>query len=312
MDRKFFKTTNLLVCCCTALALSYAGTAAAESYGRPAQEGKNKFSISTTPIYQFEAPLNNGNVSVYRQNTSVRWSREISADTEIGLNLGYDYADYNFSGNTTLAGGVKPWGTIHTFSLGNSYSINLSQEWKLLVTPSVSISREDGADWDNAFSYGGYAAAIYNISQDLSIGLGGGIYSNLGEVNYFPGVAVRWRITDRLLLANPFRPGLTGPAGLELSYRLDDGWDVGSGAAYRNNRFRLKDNSFTQNGIGQVTSIPAWVRLSKSLGKQFSLDMYSGAVFGGAMRIEDSNGSTLSSDHHKPAPFIALTVSGRF
>ncbi len=312
MNNAFLKPSRLLVCCCTALALFCARPATAESDIRPAQHYKPNISISTTPVYQFETPLNNGNVSVYRQHTNVRWSTEISPITEMGLNLSYDYANYSFSGKTTLAGGIKPWGTIHTINLGNSYKFNLSPGWNLMATPSVSISREEDADWDNALSYGGYAALIRNISPKLSLGFGAGVYNNLGKVSFFPGLAVRWRITDRLLLANPFRPGLTGPAGLELSYRLDGGWDVGSGMAYRNNRFRLKDNSYTQDGIGNVTSIPAWVRLSHNLGNNFNFDLYSGVILGGVMRIDDNDGNKLSSDHHKPAPFVALSISAKF
>ncbi len=312
MKRTLIKTSYLLVCCCTTLALFCAKPATAESDSRPAQTYKPNISISTTPVYQFETPLQNGNVSVYRQHTNVRWSTAISANTEMGLNLSYDYADYNFSGQTNLAGGIKPWGTIHTFNLGNSYSVSLSPEWKLMATPSVSISREEDADWDNAFSYGGYAALVRSISPNLSLGFGAGAYSNLGKVSFFPGLAIRWRITDRLLLANPFRPGLTGPAGLELSYRLDGGWDVGSGMAYRNNRFRLKDNSYTQDGIGSVTSIPTWVRLSHGMGDNFNFDLYSGVMFGGVMRVDDKDGNKLSSDHHQPAPFVALSISAKF
>jgi len=311
MVRTFLKTSHLLACC-SALVLFCAQPATAESDSKPAQAYKPSISISTTPIYQFETPLHNGNVSVYRQHTNVRWSTEISANTEMGLNLSYDYADYRFTGKTTLAGGIKPWGTTHTLNLGNSYKFNLSPEWSLMATPSVSISREENAGWGNAVSYGGYAALIRNISPDLSLGIGGGIYNNLGRVSFFPGLAIRWRITDRLLLTNPLRPGLTGPAGLELSYRLDGGWDVGSGIAYRHNCFRLKNNSFTQDGIGDVTSLPAWVRVSHSLGDNFNFDLYSGVMFGGMMRIDDKDGYRLSSDRHQPAPFMALTVSARF
>lgn len=311
MKRALLKTSQLFFCC-SALALFCSLPANAESDSKPAQVYKPGITISTTPIYQFETQLHNGNVAVYRQHTNVRWSTEISANTEIGLNLGYDYADYRFSGRTTLAGGIKPWGTIHALNLANSYKFNLSPEWSLIATPSVSISREENAGWGNALSYGGYAAMIRNIGPDLSLGFGAGVYNNLDRVSFFPGLAIRWKITDRLLLANPFRPGLTGPAGLEFSYRLDGGWDVGSGIAYRHNRFRLNNNSFTQDGIGDVTSLPAWVRLSRSLGGNFNFDLYSGVVLGGMMRVDDKNGYRLTSDRHQPAPFVALTISAKF
>lgn len=229
-----------------------------------------------------------------------------------GLNLTYDFADYHFSGPTALAGGLKPWGKIHTLNLGSNIRYELTPEWRLIVAPSVSISREDNAGWNNAIGYGGYASLIRDFSPNLSLGLGAGVFNNLGRVSFFPGLVIVWRITDQLLLSNPFRPGPTGPAGLELSYRLGDGWDVGTGVAYRRNRFRLNNSSFTSEGVGDVTSLPAWVRLSRNLGSNFNLDFYSGMVFGGMMSIDDNNGSRLSSDHHQPAPFLTLTISASF
>jgi len=251
-------------------------------------------------------------VSLFRQHTNFRISGSISRETEVGLNLSHDFADYRFSGNTTLAGGIKPWGTIHTLNLGGSLQHELAPKWKILFTPSISASREDNARWDNAISYGGYAALTHDLTPVLNLGIGAGAFYNLNKTSFIVGLAIKWRITERLMLANPFRPGVTGPAGLELSYRLGGGWDIGSGMAYRHNRFRLNSSSYTQNGIGDVTSLPAWLRLSHNLGKNFNLDLYSGVILGGKLQIDDSSGSRLSSDHHQPAPFMAMTISARF
>jgi hypothetical protein len=64
--------------------------------------------------------------------------------------------------------------------------------------------------------------------------------------------------------------------------------------------FRLNNSSFTNEGVGDVTSLPTWVRLSRNPGSNYNLDFYSGMVFGGMMSIDDTNGSRLSSDHHQP------------
>lgn len=308
----FYNALGIFILCCTFVILCVTNPAIAETESKPASDKQPAFSLSTTPVYQFKAPLHHGSVSVFQEHTNLRWSGEISSKLSVGLNLTYDFADYHFSGPTTLAGGFKPWGKTHTLNLSNTFRYELNPEWKLLVAPSVFISREDNAGWSNAVGYGGHISLIRDISPNLSLGIGAGAFNNLNKMTFFPGLMVKWRITDRLLLANPFRPGPTGPAGLELSYLIKNKWDIGMGMAYRHNRFRLNSNSYTRDGIGETSSMPAWVRFSRNLGNDFNLDLYSGVVFGGMMQIDNSSGSRLSSDHFAPAPFLALTASVKF
>jgi len=115
-----------------------------------------------------------------------------------------------------------------------------------------------------------------------------------------------------LRLANPFRPGPAGPAGLELSYRIGSDWDLAAGAAYRSERFRLKNSGLFQNGIGESSLIPVWARISRNVGSNFYLDFYAGAMLGGVVSIDDRKGNRVTSDNYDPAPFLALAITSRF
>jgi hypothetical protein len=42
------------------------------------------------------------------------------------------------------------------------------------------------------------------------------------------------------------------------------------------------------------------------------MDLYGGAMFGGALYINDRNGNQISSDHYATAPFFAVAFSGSF
>jgi hypothetical protein len=176
----------------------------------------------------------------------------------------------------------------------------------------VQISREDGAGWGNAIEYGGSVSVTRDFGPNLTLGAGCAAFSELEQVSVYPVIVVNWRISDRLRLANPDRPGPTGPAGLELSYRIDDGWNVATGVGYRYERFRLNNSGLFRDGIGESSAIPAWVRISRSVGKSFNLDLYGGAMFVGKVSIDDSNGNRLTSDDHDIAPLLALAVSYRF
>ena len=265
-------------------------------------------SLAFTPVYQFDSSLNSGgSVSVFRLLFDVNGNKALSETVGIGFHFAYDYADFHFTGPTTL-GGSNPWDKIHRLEFGGSVSYDLTPEWSLFVAPSLQFSRADDAGWGNALVYGGVASISKDIGKDLTLGLGMGAFGELGQVTVFPMIVVNWRITDRLLLANPFRPGPTGPAGLELAYRIGNGWDVGAGAAYRSSRFRLS----LDDRIGESNAVPAWVRLSRKAGKSFNLDCYAGAMLGGQMSIDDRDGNRFTSTSVDPAPFLALAVSARF
>ena len=292
------------------LSLSFAlavTPARAEPVAPPPQEGPPGLSLALTPVYQFDSSLNSGgSVSILRLLFDVNGNKALSEELGIGFHFAYDYADYHFSGPTTF-GGPNPWDKVHRLEFGGSVSYDLTPQWSLFIAPSLQFSRADDAGWGDALVYGGVVAVSKDITKDLTLGLGVGGFSELKEVTLFPMIMITWRITDRLLLANPFRPGPTGPAGVELAYRIGDNWDIGAGAAYRANRFRLNNDT-----IGESSSLPTWLRLSRKMGKEFNLDCYAGAMINGKFSIDDRNGNRFTSTSAGTAPFLALALSARF
>jgi hypothetical protein len=128
------------------------------------------------------------------------------------------------------------------------------------------------------------------------------------ETKGFPYIAIDWKITEELRLGNPFRTSPSGPAGLELSYRISDRWEIAAGAAYRSYRFRLDDSGVAPDGIGEVDSTVGYARLTYRMGREFKLDLYGGASFSGKIRIADSNGNEQGSDDFKTAPMMAISL----
>jgi hypothetical protein len=268
--------------------------------------------IAATPVYQFDSDLDKGgSMSVRRLILNASRKIPLNESLDLRLRLGYSYADYNFSGPRTFAG-MQPWDKVHVLDFGGSLGFALTPEWNISIAPTISLSREDDAGWGNAILFGGSVAMSRSFGSKLTLGFGAAAFSELEQVTVFPLLVVDWRITDRLSLANPFRPGPTGPAGLELSYLLGDGWDASVGAAYRSERFRLADSGLFADGIGESKSIPVWGRISRTVNQHLKLDFYGGAMVGGKVSIDDSNGNRLSSDDYDSAPFMALAVSGRF
>lgn len=292
------------------LYLSVAAVAATPAWA--AGEPDPLFTMNATQFYQFDGNLDSGGtVSLLRIQVNAGSTVRLSNNISLRLNGGYGYADYDFSGSNTFSGG-SPWDKLHTVDFSTGISCTALPGWRFTATPAVRMAREEGARWGNALQYGGSLSASRDFGSNLTLGLGVAAFSQLEEVRVTPLLVVNWRINEDLTLANPLRSGPTGPAGLELTYRLGNGWNLAAGAAYRSERFRLNNSGAYADGIGEVSSIPAWARLSRRMGSTLSLDLYGGVVLGGKMRVEDHDGRRLASDDHDPAPFMAVTVAARF
>jgi hypothetical protein len=277
---------------------------------RPAV-GATEFSLTAFPLYQFDTGLEGGgDYSVQRYFFRFDADRRMSDTIHAGLGLSYDHEDWDFTGATGFRG--TPWGEIHRTGVDFRFQYTGIEDWALSFLPSVQSAKESGADWADSIQAGAVVAAAYRFSPGLTLGLGAGLFSGLEEFRGFPFVVVRWQIADRLLLANPFRPGPTGPAGLELTYFLGDGWEVGVGSAWRSFRFRLDDQGPAPEGIGEVQLLPAWGRIRWQLRGRWAFDLYAGYAFDGELKLEDRNGNEIGTIDQDPAPFGAVTVSFRF
>ena len=275
------------------------------------QERDAGLSVSASYTHQFDTDIGrSGEFRLDRALVRSDWKRKMSETVTLGVGANYDYSDYSFTGrlNDRI---TDPWNEVHALNLSVSALFTLDKNWKLFVAPSVGVAAESGADWGDSMVYGGTVWASYRFSPSLTLGLGAGVFSKPEEVSAFPLIIVDWKITDRLRLANPLQAGPTGPAGLELSYAFND-FTIAAGGSYRSARFRLDDYGPVSNGVGEDRYFPLWVRFSAKVGKAGTLGLYSGAMVGGKMTIEDSRGHKISDESYDVSPFLAATISFKF
>jgi hypothetical protein len=275
--------------------------------------GRTVYSFSFSPINQLESDFGQGgSFNVQRYMLNFNTSTPVANSLRAGISLGYEFEKFHFSGTTAFAG-ESPWSDIHRFSTGLPVSYRMTESWSLFIAPQVEWYGESGvSDWKDALGYGGIIAVAYRVSPRLTLGAGAGIYNRMAETKGFPYIAIDWKITEELRLNNPFRTSPSGPAGLELSYRISEPWEIAVGGAYRSFRFRLDESGVAPNGIGEMDSTIGYARLTLRMGRNFKLDLYGGAAFNGKMRIADSNGNELGSDDFKTALLMALSLTLHF
>lgn len=227
-----------------------------------------------------------------------------------GLTFNYDYTDYRFSSPTAF-GGTAPWDNTHRIGFGVPLVLQGEDGWNYLVTPSADLSMEDGADSGEAFEYGLAFAVVKHFEPDRRIGLGIGIFDRLEDISFFPFIVVDWRLTEQLRVVNPRAPGLTGGAGLELSYRVDSDWTIGAGGTYSSMRFRLSEDGPFPNGIGEERGVVAFIHADRRFGR-FQLNVHAGVMLGGRLEVENADGDTLVKEDFDPAPIIGASLSLAF
>jgi hypothetical protein len=287
------------------LALSVLGTV-------QSQEARWQPFVSVTPVYEGKGDLDQGgDFSVWRAFLRAGAVGGIGGGHTAGVTLNYDYNDYSFS-NPVAFGGVAPWNIVQRYGVAVPFSFALRDGWSVGFVPSVDWFRENGADTGDSLSWGGIVSATKRFADGNRLGLGVGIYDRIEETSAFPFLIVDWRLSDRWRLVNPLAAGPTGPAGLELDYRLDDNWELGVGAAWRRVRFRLSDSGPVPNGVGEDRGMPVFLRATRNVGRQSTLHLYAGVVVAGELRVEDSSGNRLRSEDYDPAPLLGVTFTARF
>jgi hypothetical protein len=270
------------------------------------------YSFSYTPIYQFETDLDRGgNFDVNRHYFRFNMMRSFGRKLRLGLGLSYDYEKWDFDQVLNIAG-ATPWSQLHRPGASLPIFYALSDRWTFGFTPSIEFYGESGAEIDESFIYGGVLSLAHTFGDDLTLGLGFGVFDQLEETAFFPFIVIDWKINEQFRITNPFRAGPAGPAGLELVYTPAQKWELGLGGAYRSYRFRLDDRSAVPNGVGENEYLVTFLRVQRTLGQRFTLDLAGGALFGGELSIEDANGDKIGSDKYDPSPFAALTFGGKF
>jgi len=289
------------------------GHAAAQSSGA-SETARKKYTyrFSYTSIYQFDTDMDGGgSFDVQRHFLRFDVARTVDRHWMIGLGLSFDYERWNFSDIEGLAG-IDLWDALYRPGISLPVFYRTGGNWQFGFIPSIDFAGASGAETGESISYGAVLSAGYAFGPDLTIGLGAGVFDRLDQSDMFPFIMVDWTISDRWRLGNPFQAGPVGPAGLELVYRPGDRLEMGIGGAFRSYRFRLDDSSAVADGIGQVDFLASFLRVGWQLGPRYQIDINGGALFDGTISIEDENGNELGETDYDTAPFVGVTLRGRF
>ncbi|WP_221030364.1 DUF6268 family outer membrane beta-barrel protein [Actomonas aquatica] len=301
------KTSSLRRFLSAAFATISAGAVSISAQGGPPlAAGDQEWQLLTSGIFRSSSDVDaGGDVSSndYRIQLGGRYGLE--GGRTLGASLEYQLFDYDFS----TPGG---WSEIERLDLGLSYSHPLSRTSSLFASPSVGFAAESGGLDSDSLTYGGIFGYSRQVDSTLTLGIGAGVFFGLEDTSGFPVVLVRWQINDDWRLGNPFRPGPAGPAGLELVYTGFESWELGFGASYRSERFKLDDGNPATASYGEDKGVATFLRASRPLGPGSHLNLYLGTIVGGELTWDDASGHTLARSDYDPSFLAALAFTASF
>jgi hypothetical protein len=302
------RTQILSLCGLLAIAL----LPASAQMGPPIPAGKTFYAGEVLTIYQADADMDaGGSTQIERLGFKFGVVRGLEGGSSIGGGLSFTMVGYAFDGVPAL-GGFSPWEDIDQLQLSLQYRYAIDRESSIFIMPSVTSSGESGVSLGDSIEFGTIFGYTKQFSRTLTLGFGGGAFFGLEDTSGFPVIFVYWEMADNWRLSNPFRPGPSGPAGLEVVYTGVEDWEFGFGGGYRVNRFALNDVGPAPDGFGQNTGAALFVRASREFASGGSLDFYAGTVLGGELELENSDGRLIASTDYDPSILFSLAYTQRW
>lgn len=286
--------------------------AATAQMGPPIPAGQTFYAGEVLGVLQTDTDLDaGGQFGIHRLGFEFGMVRGLEGGSSIGGGLSYTMIGYSFDG-VPAVGGFSPWEDIDQLQLSLQYRYAIDGESSLFLMPSVTSSGESGVSFGDSVEFGAIFGYTKTFSRELTLGIGGGAFYGLEDTSGFPVIFVYWQMADDWRLSNPFRPGPSGPAGLEFVYTGLADWEIGFGGGYRVNRFALDDVGPAPDGFGQNEGAALFVRASREFENGGSLDLYAGTVVGGELELEDRNGSRLARTDYDSPLLFALAYTQRW
>jgi len=261
------------------------------------------FHVSTGFGYRTDADIDHDGGDFNETRFGVTANRPFNYDERWRLDpiVAYRFSSYDFSG-------PELWDEVHQFRATLMLRHVINEKWAVFGGPTVALAMESSADAGEALTFGGTLGVTYHVHERLTIGGGLGVITELEDNPTFrPVVLLNWRIHDQWTLESGyFEAAGSGGPGVEIRYQINEHWNVGAGAQYQENRFRLSEDGPVRDGVGEDSFVPVYGKVTWRINKQAALELLGGVSLGGELRVENRKGHTVSKDDYDPAALLGL------
>lgn len=242
---------------------------------------------------------------------SIRGGPSFALTDNIRLNAlaSYRFSHYDFSDFA-----VEPWENIHTFRATPILTYLINEQWTAYGGPTVAISGEEGADYGHSFTGGGLVGVSYKVNDQLSVGGGLGIFSQIeDDARLAPFLTANWQFLAHWNLHVGFTEvAANGGLGAEITYDLNPQWKVGAGLQFQRKRFLLDEDGPIPDGVGEDKSFPIYAKVGWQVSDSTLVELIAGIAAGGEITIENSDGREIAEEDYDPSAIIGLRAVFKF
>ncbi len=267
-----------------------------------------RLSLQLAGQHDFAADLGGGGESTVSRVGSELGLSIPAGEGRPNFGLVWESSFYDFDAPAVLSGGAEPWDETFELELRGSYLGRIDDHWGYVVGAGVNSAGEEGAEFSDTVTFGGFAAATYSLSEDLTFSLGILVRERLeDDVLVVPIPGVEWKIDDQWRLSSGVRP-----AGLFLLYSPDEAWTLSLGGQYRSREYRLDDEGFAPEGVGRDRRIPVEFGVEYRPGRRVSISGFVGVNVWQEYEIDSRSGQSLGEDDSDPSPFLGAAIKLSF
>ncbi len=258
------------------------------------------FSITTTNVYNGSSKIEDTNTELKRDiwMISADSNFELAPKWKLGVSVGYETENFDWGNSSSFIpnssqSSVEAWDKVQTVKASVTISHFLNQNWILSATPLIQSSYADGLSMSDAHSYGIVTSGLYRFESGNMVGVGIAYLNDLNKVRTTPYLAVKWKINEKWSLGNPFKSDFSGPAGLELSYLLNENISFGFGGSLKRERFLVSGKDIS----AEIEETVAFARATWSVTKQLKATAYLGYNTNGTLEYSHNLGKSDLDSH---------------
>jgi hypothetical protein len=99
---------------------------------------------------------------------------------------------------------------------------------------------------------------------------------------------------------------------IRLGYAIGDNWEVGIGAGFRRERFRLDDDGPVTDGVGEEEATVVNLRVAYKWSSNLTIEGYGGTTVDGEFRLEDEDGDKLAKSDYDDGGYGGIRLKFGF
>ena len=262
--------------------------------------------ISLGARWQPDAEWDTGGRSrVFRENLSGGLNYIVTPTLQTSLMLDHEVSHYEFDGPAVDTTWRAQPGDMTATRVVGGLRRPLNEEWSLFFSVDASWALAHGADYSEAFTYGGLASARCQVTTNFAFTLGLFAHTRLeANVRVLPIPGIEWQINEDWKL--------TTAQGVTLTRKFNRCWQADLAVLIENREYRMPDEQPFDSGIFRDRSVPMVASMRYAPNPGMFIQLAAGVNLWQQQRLTDRPTEPDLTEQARWTPILAANAGLRF